>query len=264
MTKNRKFTVIANWKMNIPSEPLSTYLQNILSITSNVDLIIAPPMHLLAMIQRMQTTNIALRNIHIAAQNVSYLQQDSGSYTGEVSAYLLSILKIKHALVAHAERRTLESLLHEGGVDTIQSRLVNCFRNGLSPIFCIGSTEREIGAVSRDLEKQLQDLFEAANKITHQNISCIIAYEPLWAICSNETPQPNELFLTSTFIRDRMKQYSKQFGREIDYVVAYGGAVNSNNVRDVFSVPSIDGILLGRSSLDSSEIKKIVSQYNVK
>ena len=112
----------------------------------------------------------------IAAQNI--FDQDSGAFTGEISAKQLKDANIKWTLVGHSERRTI---LRED--DSFLARKTECaIRNGVNVILCCGETlgQRDEGktieVVTDQLRKVKQEIDEDAWK------SIVIAYEPVWAI----------------------------------------------------------------------------------
>jgi triosephosphate isomerase len=65
--------------------------------------------------------------------------QESGAYTGEVSAAMLESMEISYCIVGHSERR---AYYHE--TDAIVAAKVNqLLKHGLKPIVCCGEVLEE-------------------------------------------------------------------------------------------------------------------------
>jgi triosephosphate isomerase len=85
-----------------------------------------------------------------------------------------------------------------------------------------------------------------------------IAYEPVWAIgtglvCPKEVAQEVHHFIRSTIAN----KYGNEVAKKI--VIQYGGSVNENNVKELMSMPDIDGCLVGGASLKADSFTKIIS-----
>ena len=96
----------------------------------NVDVVVAPPLTALAAIAQIAEENGG--RIEVAAQN--FYPKDSGAYTGEVSAPMLLEAGAKWVLIGHSERREF----HAETDEVVAGKLAAAFRNGLTPIFCVG------------------------------------------------------------------------------------------------------------------------------
>ena len=84
----------------------------------------------------------------------------------------------------------------------------------------------------------------------------IIAYEPVWAIGSGNTPNIKDISCIHRFIKTYVSE-NHPFAKEKDIMVLYGGSVNSKNAKDILSAPYVDGVLIGGASLDVKEFTKI-------
>jgi triosephosphate isomerase len=182
-------------------------------------------------------------NFFIGAQNVS--QYEDGAFTGEISCDSLTDLKIDFCIVGHSERR---QFFYEKNID-INLKLLNLINNKIVPIICVGETlqEKQNGKTNDVLEKQL---LEGISKSSNSD-NTIIAYEPVWAIGSGLTPTFEEINKTHEFIRTHNKKFNK-------YKILYGGSVKATNVKEIMSLPNVDGALIGGASLNSEEFKKII------
>lgn len=183
------------------------------------------------------------KGYNIGAQNCFY--EDTGAYTGEISAYQLHLNGIKYCLLGHLERRNKESL-HE-----INLKIKACFRNSITPVLCIGETklDKEMRRVYESIKKQLITILKGINLSYAERI--IIAYEPEWAndkcIIEKETLEDTILFIKKVLSDLKIENYK----------LLYGGGITSNNIENVLT-DSVDGYLIGSASTDIHEIKEIV------
>ena len=188
-------------------------------------------------------------NISFGAQNCFHLP--FGAYTGEVSATMLKTTDCKYVLVGHSERR-----LHAGETnDLINKKIKLCLENQLIPILCVGESlddrqlKRETAVVRGQILQGLKDLGP------REMPNIVIAYEPVWAIGSTKPCSPEDAQIMSDYIKGLM---SEVFGAK-EFPVLYGGAVNSNNAKQFVYQAKMDGLLVGRASLDSEEFIKLIN-----
>lgn len=243
--------VAGNWKMHTSlAEGLSLVdkLIPLLVQHTTVERVLCPPyLHLARASERLVGTGILL-----AAQNLYW--EDSGAFTGEISGAMLNGL-CAYVIVGHSERRA-----HFGDTDeTVRRRLMAALRHRLCPILCVGETldEREAGVaaevVSRQLGRALEGLGgEAAGRV-------VIAYEPVWAIGTGRAATPEAADeIVSKVIRPQLaRQYSADLGAKVR--ILYGGSVTAGNARSFFSLPDVDGGLVGGASLKAEEFASIVA-----
>jgi len=160
----RKKVVAGNWKMNNDlksSVSLISGIKNTLAGKSiNVKIIICPPF------TSLETASTLLKGteLSLGAQNMFY--EESGAYTGEVSAQMLKSVGCEYVIIGHSERRTI----FKESDEVINLKLKAAIKNQLKTIFCIGETleEREKGITFRIIENQikigLQNIAEAELK----------------------------------------------------------------------------------------------------
>ena len=98
-------TIVAgNWKMNMTLPEAESFLMDLKAnlpqdATRQVRVITLPPFPLLApMADQIRGTGI-----HVGAQNCH--QANSGAYTGEVSAPMLTSVGAEYVIIGHSERR---------------------------------------------------------------------------------------------------------------------------------------------------------------
>ena len=80
----------------------------------------------------------------------------------------------------------------------------------------------------------------------------------MWAIGSGLSATPEDAQDVHEFIRSMIKKISKELAENTQ--ILYGGSVNINNAKKLFSMPDIDGGLIGGASLDSSGFLAIAKQ----
>jgi len=187
----------------------------------------------------------------LGAQNVS--AQPDGAFTGEVSASMLSALKVKYVIVGHSERRQLY-----GEDDAVVNKKVGAvFGAGMIPIVCVGETleERDAGGTDSKVAQQVTKAFAGATE--QQTASAVIAYEPIWAIGTGRTAEPTDAGQVVTMIRGIIGDSFGQ-GAAAAMRVQYGGSVKPGNIREFMAHPEIDGALVGGASLEPEDLALIV------
>ena len=245
----RKTVVAGNWKMNKTPAQTSEFIKELAPMVSQaVSEVIAciPFVCLPAAVEAAKGTNIK-----IGAQNLHF--EDSGAYTGEVSADMLVSLGVEYVIIGHSERR---QYFAETDV-TVNKKLLKAIEKGLKPIVCVGESleEREQGITI--------DLIRSQVKIAFMNVSAddaaktIIAYEPIWAIGTGKTATNEQANEVCGAIREVVCElYGKDVADKL--IVQYGGSVKPDNAAELFGMSDIDGGLVGGASLKSADFKGIV------
>ena len=188
-------------------------------------------------------------NISWGAQNMS--QQEKGAYTGEVSASMLLDFGCKYVLVGHSERRAMY------GEDdaVVAAKFVAAQKAGLTPILCVGETldEREANITEQVVARQLDAVLAVAGVAAFAK--AIVAYEPVWAIGTGKTASTEQAQAVHAFIRGKIAADSAEVAAGL--VIQYGGSVKAANAAQLFSMPDIDGGLIGGASLSADEFVAI-------
>lgn len=190
-------------------------------------------------------------NIHVGAQNVFY--EDKGAYTGEVSAAMLKSINTEYVIIGHSERRRYFNETDE----IVNKKARKALENGLKPIICVGETleEKEQGKAIEVITNQVA---KALKDLTIKDLSnTIIAYEPIWAIGTGKTATKEDAESSIKSIREKIKSI---FNTD-DVSILYGGSVKPENAKELFSMPNIDGALVGGASLKADSFAGIVN-YN--
>ena len=189
--------------------------------------------------------------INIGAQNID--SQDQAARTGEISASMIKDTGCSFSLIGHSERR---ELFYESN-QMINQKLIQASQHLLSPILCIGESaeENKQNLTFEVLQRQLTEALNNSKEIS----SISIAYEPVWAIGSGQTPEPRDINSIHEMIKDVVQSRFSHIGLDS---VLYGGSVNSVNARALFEKDEIDGALIGGASLDGGEFAKIANILN--
>jgi len=182
-------------------------------------------------------------------QDVS--QFGAGAYTGAVTAGMLREFNCRYVIVGHSERR---SIFGESNA-VVAAKFLAVLKEGLTPIVCVGETlqERESGAMEQVLGEQLDAVLAAAGPAALAD--AVIAYEPVWAIGTGKTASPEQAQGAHAFIRARLAAHDKAVAANI--VMLYGGSVKAANASELFSMPDIDGGLIGGAALVGEEFLAI-------
>jgi triosephosphate isomerase (TIM) len=240
--------IAANWKMHKTvaeaGEFVDALLPRIAATQSDV-VICAPFTALTAVVERRYGTAVK-----VAAQNMH--EEDSGAFTGEVSAPMLVELDVEAVVLGHSERRQ-----YFGETDEALARKVPAaLAAGLEPILCVGESEeaRDKEQTETVLARQLTtDLIEVPDD---RLAEVVIAYEPIWAIGTGRTATPEQAQEACAFIRTFVKARK---GAADEVRILYGGSVKPANAAELLGQPDIDGALVGGAALDPADFAAIVN-----
>lgn len=183
------------------------------------------------------------------AQNVA--EHALGAYTGEVSAAMLVEFGCRHVLVGHSERRALY-----GESDAVvAAKFAAALKVGLTPVLCVGETlaERDQGITGTVVTRQLDAVIARSGIAALKR--AVLAYEPVWAIGTGKTASPQQAQDVHALIRQRVARDDAAVAQDLQ--ILYGGSVKAGNARELFSMPDIDGGLIGGASLVAEDFLAI-------
>ena len=185
----------------------------------------------------------------VGAQDIN--DQESGAHTGEVSGPMLKDVGCRYVIVGHSERRAIYG---ESDEDTAR-KFAAARKFGLTPILCVGELleEREKGITEEVVGRQLDAVIklEGIKAIGE----AVIAYEPVWAIGTGKTASPQQAQDVHAFIRTKLAKLDKAVADKVQ--ILYGGSVKGSNAVELFSMPDIDGGLIGGASLTADDFLAI-------
>ncbi len=219
-------------------------IKNFSKKLANTDLIICPPN-----IYLYYFVNKTTENLYTGAQNV--FSEDQGAYTGEISPEMLRNFGINYVIVGHSERRAMNET-----DDIVSKKIQRLLDLNMHPILCIGEKERDANGVYLEfLKNQIKNSLTKVQKRNIKNL--IVAYEPLWAIGAKEAMNPRDIYEMSLFVK---KIISDLFGHDeaISVPILYGGSVNFRNATDIIVQGQVNGLLVGRESVNPSNFIELL------
>ena len=236
----RKKIIAGNWKMNkTPSEAVE--LVNLLrDLVKNDDVDVVycvPAIDIVPVVEATKGTNVA-----VGAENMYF--EESGAYTGEISAAMLVDAGVKYVIIGHSERR---DYFKEDDV-LLNKKVKKAFEAGITPILCCGESleQRELGVTMDWIRLQIKS--DLAGVTADQVKSMVIAYEPIWAIGTGKTATSDQAQEVCKGIRDLIAEiYDTDTAEAVR--IQYGGSMNAGNAAELLAKPDIDGGLIGGASL---------------
>jgi triosephosphate isomerase (TIM) len=249
----RRPLIAGNWKMNglLASvgelEKIIAGAQSLAQSLAKVDVMVCPPATLIASFAKAASgTSVA-----IGGQDCHPLP--SGAHTGDISAEMLRDAGAQAVIVGHSERRR-----DYGESDAlVRAKALAAHRADLTAMVCVGETreERDAGQTRHVISRQLDGSLPETAPDAAANI--IVAYEPVWAIGSGQTP--GDIGDIHDFIRARLEVRFGEAGHNVR--ILYGGSVKPANARQLLTVENVDGALVGGASLDAVEFLAIAGIY---
>ena len=245
----RKKIIAGNWKMNkTPSEAVE--LVNLLKdLVKNDDVDVVycvPAIDIVPVVEATKGTNVA-----VGAENMYF--EESGAYTGEISAAMLVDAGVKYVIIGHSERR---DYFKEDDV-LLNKKVKKAFEAGITPILCCGESleQRELGVTMDWIRLQIKS--DLAGVTADQVKSMVIAYEPIWAIGTGKTATSDQAQEVCKGIRDLIAEiYDTDTAEAVR--IQYGGSMNAGNAKELLAKPNIDGGLIGGASL-KAEFGQVVN-----
>ncbi len=241
--------IAANWKMYGTRDSIQKLIDKLLQGLQPFpqrEIVILPPFIYCDLCNQLLNQS----QIKLGAQNVA--QYNVGAYTGEIAASMLRDSNCNYVLIGHSERR---SLFGENN-DIIKRKLLRAKEQGLKPILCVGENleQRQQGLTEQLILSQLQVISDltGADAVLHD---AVLAYEPVWAIGTGQTAEPQQAQVVHALIRNAVAQIDQNLADEIPII--YGGSVKAHNVQDLFAMPDINGFLVGGASLIAEEFLTI-------
>lgn len=195
------------------------------------------------------------QGVLLGGQNTFW--ESRGSFTGETSPQALSDIGAKAVICGHSERRS-----HLSETDDMVSKKVEAaILSGLKAVVCVGETAEERTATETTMVIADQ-IMSALSRVSPDHLEkIIIAYEPRWAIGAGVTPTTEEIMQVRIVIR---KMLAKKYGAGSAEKVAilYGGSVKAESMDEVCLSADMDGVLVGRESLNPDELMKIIDKLS--
>ncbi|MBU0779811.1 triosephosphate isomerase [Loktanella salsilacus] len=241
----RRKLAAGNWKMNGTTDTL----REVKALTDAhpdplVDMLLCPPATLLAQMAWARGTHalqIGGQDCHAAA---------TGAHTGDIAADMLKDAGASHVIVGHSERRS-----EHGETDAdVAAKAAAAHTAGLIAVICLGETlaQREAGEALAVVTAQLAGSVPAGATAANT----VIAYEPVWAIGTGHVPTLDQIGEVHGTLRAALRDIMREAG---GVRILYGGSVKGSNAAEIFSVPDVDGALVGGASLTAADFSPIVT-----
>jgi len=251
----RRPLVAGNWKMHgsrATNEALLAELEMSLKQDWPIDIAVFPPYVYLSDAARILEGS----RIAVGAQDVC--AESGGAFTGQVSASMLKDVGCSYVIVGHSERRRW---YHEDDA-LVARKFAAVLQARLTPVLCVGETleEREAKHTEAVIARQLDAVItmHGVGGFAH----AILAYEPVWAIGTGRTASPEQAQAVHAFLRDRIHAQDAKIARHLR--ILYGGSVKAGNAAELFSMPDVDGGLVGGASLSADEFQQICAAAAVR
>jgi triosephosphate isomerase len=244
----RRQMVAGNWKMHgsrAVNQALLGELEMSLKPEWPIDIVVFPPFVYLSDAVRMLEGG----RIAVGAQDVC--AESGGAFTGQVCASMLKDVGCTHVIVGHSERRRW---YHEDDA-LVARKFAAVLAAGMTPILCVGESleEREAKHTEAVISRQL-DAVIAVHGVGGFARG-VLAYEPVWAIGTGRTASPEQAQQVHAFLRNRIHAQDAKIAGHLR--ILYGGSVKAGNAAELFSMPDVDGGLIGGASLSADEFQKI-------
>ena len=247
----RKPIIAGNWKMHFTADEAAALADQIrMELTDEpgvCDVVLCPPFTSLSSVKNV----VDGTNIGLGAQNMHW--EESGAYTGDVSAEMILTSGCQYVILGHSERR---QYAFESDAD-VKRKAVAALKSGLTPIICVGERleQREAGQVEEIVIGQVAVAVENIDKAELSRV--VIAYEPVWAIGTGRTATAFQAEEVHALIREFFVNHA---GIDVAEQIRlqYGGSVKSENAEELFSQKNIDGGLIGGAALQVDSFVDIV------
>ena len=248
MSSKENVVIIGNLKMNGSLVFYDSYLKKLKESLSNLRQVtvgLCLPYPYLFLAERL----LKQSKIKWGSQNVGKFSH--GAHTGEVSSEMLKDFSSTYVIIGHSERNTAYCESEENIADKF--KMVKEW--GMTPVLCVGETliEREAGIMASVVQSQIKAVVSKYGADIFSD--SIVAYEPIWAIGTDTAASPEQTNHMCNFIRKTIKKDSSQQVSNVKII--YGGSVNQKNTVQLFGLESVDGGLIGRSSLSADEFTSI-------
>ena len=244
----RQKLVAGNWKMHGGLKTNQQLLQDVVAGVSGlrgVAVAVCVPFPYLAQAQSV----LSGTPVVWGAQNLS--EQAQGAFTGEVSASMLQDFGCRYVLVGHSERRAIY-----GETDKlVAEKFAAALASGMRPVLCVGETleQRDSGKTLEVVSSQIDAVLGRVGVAAFSG--AVVAYEPVWAIGTGRTATSAQAQEVHAAIRAQIAKLDAAVADGLQ--ILYGGSVKPGNAEELFSMPDIDGGLIGGASLVAADFLAI-------
>jgi triosephosphate isomerase (TIM) len=247
----RRPVVVGNWKMHGSRADNARLVETLIAqypARPGADCVVCPPFVYVQEVGRM------LRDAPIGLGAQDVCAEGLGAFTGEISATMLGDVGCEYVIVGHSERRLL---YRESDQLVARKFAAACHSKSLIPILCVGEqlAERDSGRTHEVVARQLDAVLELCGAESLDQ--GLVAYEPVWAIGTGRNATPEQAQQVHAFIRERIAARDARIAAATR--ILYGGSVKAGNAAELFSMPDVDGGLIGGASLKADEFLSILA-----
>jgi triosephosphate isomerase len=245
--------ILGNWKMNGSKSDLESWFGDFFKNATEFEktyrgeapvVLICVPAIFIEYAQKLADKfNPRTKNIKVNIGSQDIHQEDKGAFTGNISALFIKDFGLKYTLVGHSERRQYEGETSE----LVAKKSANAIKNSITPIICVGEP-LEIREKRQHLAFVKDQTLDSIKNVDLNK--AIIAYEPVWAIGTGKVPTLDDIEEINSYIK-------KILAGSGNVAVVYGGSVKSSNAKEIMSLKSVDGVLVGGGSLKGEEFFNI-------
>lgn len=251
--------ISGNWKMNGSLADLDNWFKDFFNKAVDFEkthsekvsdvLICVPSIYIQYASKLAEEYNKKTKNIKVFIGSEDCHQENKGAFTGNISPVMLKEFGVKYTIIGHSERRQFEK---ETNI-LVLKKAINALNNDITPLICVGES-LEVRENKKHLEFIEQQVLESTDGIDIKKV--IIAYEPVWAIGTGKVPTLSEIEEINSYIKKVLAK--KNNINEDDVNVLYGGSVKLSNTKEITSIKSVNGVLVGGASLKGEEFFNIV------
>lgn len=252
----RRLVAGTGWKMNIGAVEAVGYARDIREQiaqvdVSSIDIFVLPPF------TSLRATSDALGDgpVAIGGQNMHW--DDSGNWTGEISAPMLVEAGCRYVELAHSERLQYCGETYE----LVRRKVDKALSTGLTPIICLGETapEKDDGRADEILAEQM--LTALCGQPDERVPDVILAYEPRWAIGAAEAASPAYVEDRHQALRAILRRHRGHAAAERTRII-YGGSVKPENAKELIDLADVDGLFVGRAAWRPDGFARIIKLVN--
>jgi len=250
-----------NWKMNLNHQEAVVLVQKLAWTLDDkkhdygrVEVVVVPPFTDIRSVQTLVDGDRL--SIKYGAQDVS--TQDSGAFTGEISAAMLTKLGCSYVVVGHSERRE-----HHAETDeVVNAKAHKALAADMTPIVCVGEG-LEVRQAGEHVPYTMSQVTGSLAGFTPEQVAgLVVAYEPVWAIGTGEVATPQDAQEVCQAIRGQIREaYGDAAAGGVR--ILYGGSVKASNVAGIMAEEDVDGCLVGGASLQADEFGGICRYYDM-
>ncbi|WP_460842007.1 triose-phosphate isomerase [Nocardioides marmoraquaticus] len=250
-----------NWKMNLNHQEAVVLVQKLAWTLSDkkhdygkVEVVVVPPFTDLRSVQTLVDGDRL--QVRYGAQDVS--SQESGAYTGEISAGMLAKLGCSYVVVGHSERREY----HAEDDALVNAKAKAAHAAGMTPLVCVGEG-LEVRQAGDQVSYTLAQVEGSLAGFSAEEVAgLVVAYEPVWAIGTGEVATPDDAQEVCGAIRGWVRDTHGEAAAD-GIRILYGGSVKAANVAGIMQRDDVDGCLVGGASLQVDEFGGICRFYDM-